>query len=232
MNFKKIFLLLCMTVLIGGAFFITFYRNGMILDSMNIHLEFPLTKAVVVPDDTVMVDRNNNGIPDPIDIVNAARKEVEQRTKYESNYYGGGYPPDDEGVCTDVVWRGLFGAEINLKDVMDEDIKENTKLYPRVGGKPDPNIDFRRVPNQYVFFERYTEVLTTELIPGDIENLREWQPGDIVLFLDGFHHVAIVSDRRAKDGTPYIIHNNPPFAAEIKLKSIKTPIAGHYRWNY
>lgn len=219
-------------LLIGSAAFVLLYRNGIILDSLRIQVDNPFAKTVQVPDDSSEIDRNNNGIADPIDIVNAARKEVEQRTKYESNYYAGGYPPDDEGVCTDVIWRGLFGAGIDLKLLMDNDIEKFTKLYPRVNGKPEPNIDFRRVPNQFVFFERYTETLTTELIPKNIENLRQWQPGDFVVFLEGFHHVAIISDKRAKDGTPYIIHNNPPFAAEIKLKSIKTPIAGHFRWKY
>jgi uncharacterized protein len=232
MKLKKIFLLVLITVIFAGSVFVIFFKDGIILDSLNIHIESPFTQSVIVPNDFVNNDRNNNGIPDPFDIVTTARKEVIQRTKYESNYYANGYPPDDEGVCTDVIWRGLFGADINLKELMDIDIRENTNLYPRVQGKPDPNIDFRRVPNQYVFFERFSQVLTTEVIAGDIENLRQWQPGDIVLFLDGFHHVAIISDRRAKDGTPYIIHNNPPFATEIKLKSINTPIAGHYRWNY
>lgn len=232
MNGKKIFGLIFILIIVGIISFVMLFRGGIILDSLNIHLDSPFTKKVDVPDDSSQVDRNNNGIADPIDIVNEARKEVRQRTKYESNYYAGGYPPDDEGVCTDVIWRGLLGAEIVLKDLMDDDIEQFTDLYPRVDGTPEPNIDFRRVPNQYVFFERHTQSLTTEFIPGDIENLRQWQPGDIVLFLEGFHHVAIVSDKRAKDGTPYIIHNNPPFAAEIKLKSIKTPIAGHYRWNY
>ncbi|WP_342028073.1 DUF1287 domain-containing protein [Mesobacillus persicus] len=136
------------------------------------------------------------------------------------------------GVCTDVIWRGLAGAGINLKDLMDLDIKEHTSLYPRVAGKPDPHIDFRRVPNQYVFFQRFTESLTTELIPNDPKNLAEWQPGDIVIYLEGTDHAGIISDRRTKDGIPYLIHNTPPFASEIKLTSYKQPIAGHYRWKY
>lgn len=212
--------------------FVYFFKGGIILDSLGVHMERLFVHTVNVPEEYSMVDRNGNGIADPLDIVYTARKEVEQRTHYKSAYYAGGYPPNDEGVCTDVIWRGLLGADIILKDLMDEDISQHTELYPRVNGKPDPNIDFRRVPNQYVFFERHAESLTTELIPGDIGNLKEWQPGDIVLFLEGYHHVGIVSDKRAKDGTPYIIHNNRPFAAEVKLSSFATPIAGHYRWNY
>lgn len=116
---------------------------------------------------------------------------------------------------------------------MDADIVEHTHLYPRVDGKPDPNIDFRRVPNQFVYFERYAESLTTELITGDNENLQQWQAGDIVVFMErNFHHVGIISDKKAKDGTPYFIHNIRPFAAEVKLSSFNTPIAGHYRWKY
>lgn len=103
----------------------------------------------------------------------AARKEVENRTTYRSAYYGGGYPPEDEGVCTDVIWRGLMGAGIVLKDLMDADIAANVAAYPRTEGNPDPNIDFRRVPNQFAFLERHAESLTTELVPGDLENLAE-----------------------------------------------------------
>ncbi|WP_442599861.1 DUF1287 domain-containing protein [Neobacillus sp. D3-1R] len=211
---------------------IIFFRDGLILNIIGLEFENPFVKKVIVPLTYSDIDRNRNGIADPIDIVQTARKEVKQRTKYESNYYQGGYPPEDEGVCTDVIWRGLMGADINLKEIMDLDIKDHIDLYPRVNGNPDPNIDFRRVPNQFVYFERFAESLTTELIPGDIENLTEWQPGDIVVFLDGYHHVGIVSDKRAKDGTPYLINNNPPYAAEVKLSSFKTPIAGHYRWKY
>ncbi|SDZ25151.1 hypothetical protein SAMN05421736_108108 [Evansella caseinilytica] len=227
---KKMILRILPVMIVSLAAFIYFFRSGLILDFFNIPNDNPFVSQMNVPEEYTHADNNNNGIPDPLDIVNAARKEVEQRTTYKSNYYEGGYPPDEEGVCTDVVWRGLMGIDISLKELMDEDIRENTELYPRVEGSPDPNIDFRRVPNQYVFFERFAESLTTELIPWDEDNLKEWQPGDIVVFLDGFHHVGIVSDKRAKDGTPYLIHNAPPFAAEVKLKSFATPIAGHYRF--
>lgn len=36
---------------------------------------------------------------------------------------------------------------------MDEDIAMNLKDYPRIN-EADPNIDFRRVKNQYQFFLR------------------------------------------------------------------------------
>nr|WP_239582738.1 DUF1287 domain-containing protein [Bacillus tianshenii] len=219
--------------LIGILSFLFFFRDGLILDHIGIHVGNPFSRTVEVPSDFSKKDNNGNDTPDPLDIVQTARGEVERRTSYKSTYYDGGYPPEEEGVCTDVIWRGFHGADINLKDLMDKDIAQNVKLYPRVEGNPDPNIDFRRVPNQDVFFKRFAESLTTELIPHDVENLKSWQPGDIVVFLGGeYDHVGIVSDRRAKDGTPYIIHNTYPFAAEVKLSSYQSPITGHYRWKY
>jgi uncharacterized protein YijF (DUF1287 family) len=210
--------------------FAVFFKKGLILDHLGIHLDNPFVSEVKIPDEYATTDHNHNGIADPIDIVNAARKEVRQRTAYRSVYYDGGFPPEGEGVCTDVVWRGFSGADISLKTLIDADIADNTELYPRVKGKPDPNIDFRRVPNLNVFFQRYAKELTTKIESGNIENLRQWQAGDIVVWLDGFQHVGIISDRRTKEGIPYLIHNTYPFAAEVKLSSISTPIAGHYRW--
>lgn len=230
---KKKFFSIVAVVAIGLTAFLFLFRDGIILDHIGFHVEFPFGNEVEVPTEFTEADANGNDTPDPLDVVRTARGEVDRRTSYKSVYYDGGYPPEEEGVCTDVIRRGLMGASINLKDLMDKDIAKNTDLYPRVGGNPDPNIDFRRVPNQDVFFQRFAESLTTELIRNDVENLKQWQPGDIVVFLGGdFDHVGIVSDRRAKDGTPYLIHNTYPFAAEVKLSSFKSPITGHYRWKY
>lgn len=197
----------------------------------NIIDKLPINK-VNVPDESSKVDRNGNGIADPIDIVNAARKESDQKTKYKDAYYIGGYPPEGEGVCTDVIWRGFKGINISIKDLIDKDIKENMVDYKAVSGKPDPNIDFRRVLNQDVFFKKNCTLLTTELKVDDINNLKEWQPGDIVVFVEGYEHIVIISDKRDDDGIPYVIHNSHPFASEAKLSWFNNPIHGHYRWKY
>ena len=232
MKLKKIMLIAGVGLAVTAPLFTMLYRDGLILDMAGIHLDNPLAEKVTVEEKYARVDQNQNTVADPLDIVNAAREEVENRTRYKSAYYEGGYPPDSEGVCTDVIWRGLAGAGIHLKELMDQDIQEHSSLYPRVGENPDPHIDFRRVPNQHVFFERFAESLTTKLIPNDPENLAEWQPGDIVIYLEGTDHAGIISDKRAKDGIPYLIHNTPPFASEIKLTSYQQPIVGHYRWKY
>lgn len=116
-------------------------------------------------------DYDNDGIDDYTDILQGAKIEAENKPTYKSEYYAGGYPPDDEGVCTDVIWRALKNAGYSLKDMIDEDIKNNVSLYPRVEGKPDPNIDFRRVPNLIVYFERNHTSLTI-----DLNKIEEWQP--------------------------------------------------------
>lgn len=174
------------------------------------------------------IDYDNDGIDDYSDILEGAKIEADRRPLYKSAYYEGGYPPDGEGVCTDVIWRSLLNAGYSLKDLIDEDIKNNVELYPRVNLKPDPNIDFRRVPNLKIFFERHTLVLTND--PYDID---KWMPGDIVAF--GSNHIGIISDIRNKDGIPYLIHNSGQFNREedslIEWYE-KRGITGHYRWLY
>nr|WP_243240370.1 DUF1287 domain-containing protein [Clostridium cibarium] len=185
-----------------------------------------------IPDESSKVDKNENGIADPIDIVNSARKEVEQKTTYKDAYYVGGYPPDGEGVCTDVIWRGFKGMNVMIKDLVDKDIRKNMSEYKAVNGKPDSNIDFRRVLNLDTFFKKNGIQLTTEFKEDDINNLKEWQPGDIIVFTEGYQHIGIISDKRDNDGIPYVIHNWHPCAAEAKLSWFQTPIHGHYRWKY
>ncbi|HHW43791.1 DUF1287 domain-containing protein [Desulfofundulus thermobenzoicus] len=176
-------------------------------------------------------DRDKDGVPDLDDIVAGARKEVQANVSYRSAYYQGGYPPEDEGVCTDLIWRALKNAGYDLKAMMDEDIKKHVRDYPRVNGRPDPNIDFRRVQNQVVFFQKYAENLTTQIKPGDPENLRQWQGGDIVAFGWPFEHIGIVSDRRRPDGVPLLIHNAGPYPREEdRLLTWPSKITHHFRY--
>ena len=177
--------------------------------------------------DTIIssTDYDNDGIDDYSDILQGAKIEAEKKTKYKSAYYAGGYPPDTEGVCTDMVWRALKNAGYLLKDMVDEDIKNNVDEYPRVNGKPDPNIDFRRVPNLKVYFERNQISLTT-----DLSKIEEWQQGDIVVL--GNSHIGIISDKRNKKGIPYLLHNAGQLLREedvLEIYNKYNPITGHYR---
>ncbi|MEG1351086.1 MAG: DUF1287 domain-containing protein [Bacilli bacterium] len=174
------------------------------------------------------LDYNNNKRDDFTDILEGAKKEAKRHPKYKSKYYSGGYPPKTEGVCTDVIWRALKNAGYNLKDLIDEDIKNNINDYPRVANKQDKNIDFRRVLNLKVYFDKYLEKHS-----NNPYNFSDFQAGDIVIFKT--KHIGIISDKRNKKGISYIIHNAGQFNFEedTLLKwDEKYPISGHYRWNF
>jgi uncharacterized protein YijF (DUF1287 family) len=114
--------------------------------------------------------------------------------------------------------------------MVDEDMRENPGNYKAIQSRPDSNIDFRRVSVLYVYFKNHSAGITTKLKPNDFENLRQWQPGDILTF-DHTEHIAIVSDKRRSDGIPYIIHSTPPYAREGDEIMYWMPrITGHFRF--
>ena len=55
-------------------------------------------------------DKDGDGLNDTDDILEGARKDAENKPIYTDGYHNGGYPPDDEGVCTDVIWRAFKNA--------------------------------------------------------------------------------------------------------------------------
>ncbi|HEY9061381.1 MAG TPA: DUF1287 domain-containing protein [Pseudobacteroides sp.] len=190
----------------------------------------PSPTPLNIPKINCTSDKDNDGINDLDDIVEGARKDAQNMPVYKSEYYRGGYPPDSEGVCTDVIWRAFKNAGYNLKVMVDKDIKNNKRQYPAVEKKPDPNIDFRRVRNLRVFFNKYADKLSLEIRPNDIKNLQEWQGGDIITFSSP-EHIAIVSDKRRADGIPYLIHNAGPYTMEVdNLMNWISTISGHFRF--
>lgn len=165
-------------------------------------------------------DYNHNLIDDYTDIMRGARKYIKMNPEYKDAYYQGGYPPEGEGVCTDVIWNAFQNAGYDLKAMVDEDVKANQSAY--LGKKKqDTNIDFRRVGILNTFFKRNVLSLTT-----DIEQIGEWLAGDIVVY-DG--HIAIVSIRRNKEGKPYVIHHASYGCYEEDRLDYKR-IVGHYRF--
>ena len=168
-------------------------------------------------------DKDGDGIDDQSDILESALEYVQTKPKYESRYYIGGSPDDGYGVCTDVVAMGLKGAGYDLQKLVAEDIREHKDDYDiKVA---DSNIDYRRVRNLQVYFKNNTKSLST-----DISKIEEWQGGDIVIFKK---HIGIVSDRRDKNGVPYIIHHGSKIQRAYEqnyLKGKADEIVGHYRW--
>lgn len=166
-------------------------------------------------------DRDDDGVDDQSDILNGALAYVDTHPKYKSRYYQTGYPDDDYGVCTDVVAFALKNAGYDLQALVDADIRKHPQWYDIQ--QPDANIDFRRVRNLKVFFAHHAVVLTT-----DVSQIEEWQGGDIVIFKK---HIGIVSDRRNRDGVPYVIHHNSPWQSvyEQDILEKRSDIVGHYR---
>ena len=159
-------------------------------------------------------------------LILGARKDALAMPVYVNAYYAGGYPPENEGTCTDLVWRAFMEADIVLKDLVDEDIKMNRERYKHIAYR-DPNIDFRRVQNLAIFFENNAEILTT-----DVYDTQAWQAGDIVVF-GNYEHIGIVSDIRNANDIPYLIHNNDqPVREEDRLEygSYTMGIKAHYRY--
>ena len=167
------------------------------------------------------IDFDNDGIDDQTDVLDGVKNYVARNPKYKSKYYETGYPNDEYGVCTDVVAFGLNNAGYDLMTLVNEDIKNNIDSYNIE--VIDKNIDFRRVKNLKVYFERNTISLTT-----DVSKIEEWQGGDIVIFQN---HIGVISDIRNKNGVPFVIHHANPFQKyyEEDILETRNDIVGHYR---
>ena len=166
-------------------------------------------------------DKDNDGIDDQTDILNNVMDYIKTNPKYKSKYYATGYPNDEYGVCTDVVAFGLKGAGYDLMNLVNEHIKINRNLYDI--DVIDKNIDFRRVQNLKVYLGNNAIALT-----NDINKIKEWQGGDIVIFKN---HISIVSDKRNKKGISFIIHHANPYQRyyEEDILEYHNDIIGHYR---
>ena len=167
------------------------------------------------------VDKDGDGLDDQEDILQGALEYIAGKPKYKSRYYQTGYPDDEYGVCTDVVANALKSAGYDLMELVQEDIAEDPADYHL--DESDANIDFRRVKNLRVYFAHTALSLTM-----DVTKIEEWQGGDIVIFQN---HIGVVSDRRNKNGIPYVIHHNDPmqFRYEEDILEKRNDIVGHYR---
>ena len=167
------------------------------------------------------VDKDNDGIDDQTDILNNVREYINSKPKYKSKYYATGYSSDEYGVCSDVVANGLKNAGYDLMELVNHHIINNRDMYNIE--KIDKNIDFRRVRNLIIYFDDTATKLTT-----DIYDIDEWQGGDIIIFEK---HIGIVSDKRNRDGIPFLIHHANPYQIHYEEDVLegRDDIVGHYR---
>jgi uncharacterized protein YijF (DUF1287 family) len=180
-------------------------------------------------------DRDDDGIPDVLDVLLGAKKTVLNADAYTGGYLRIPYPMGDVprtlGVCTDVIVRALRNAGVDLQRDLQEDLRRARRSYPMVRGGGDPNIDHRRVKTLLPLFlrkwQRHTPALDDAADP--------LRPGDIV-FMDTFpgrsgpDHIGLVSDRLGPSGLPLIINNwtDGTVTAEMELLTF-VPVTHRFR---
>jgi uncharacterized protein YijF (DUF1287 family) len=167
-------------------------------------------------------------------LVAAAVERTHHVVRYEPAYvripYPGGDVPADTGVCTDEIIRSYRSVGVDLQKEVHEDMATNFDLYPRrwrwLSGRPDTNIDHRRVPNLMVFFSRKGESLSLS------SRAEDYTPGDIVTWDlgGGVPHVGVVVDKKSsQEGGNMIVHNigQGPRMEDVLFR---WKITGHYRY--
>lgn len=170
-------------------------------------------------------------VPAAPPLVVAARRQIGVTLLYDPAYveipYPGGDVPAERGVCTDVVVRALRSGGVDLQQAIHEDMRAHFAEYPQQWGlqRPNRSIDHRRVPNQMRWFERegWSQPITV--------NAADYAAGDIAAWKlsgSGLLHIGIVSDRKARDGTPLVIHNIGNGTQEDDIL-FRHAIIGHYR---
>ena len=61
-------------------------------------------------------------------------------------------------------------------------------------------------------------------------DIRWRQPGDIVVFGDRVH-IGLCSDRRNRQGIPFLIHHGNPIDEAVERNDIpRMTVTGHFRW--
>jgi len=105
-------------------------------------------------------------------------------------------------------------------ELLNEDVKNNSSQYDI--DERDKNIDYRRVSNLNVYMKRHFISLT-----DDLSKIDEWQGGDIVVFEK---HIGVISDKRNKNGVPYLIHHTAvQLDYEENILEKRDDIIAHYR---
>jgi hypothetical protein len=220
MSKKKTILIIILGLVMVSGFILYHFRFYFIgTSSREIHAKD--NSDFHIADLVSSIDMDQDGIDDQTDILQGARKYISTNPVYKSKYYNTGYSNDKYGVCTDVVANAMLNAGYDLQQLVNADIISHPDDYGI--DEPDMNIDFRRVKNLKVYFKHTAIPLTT-----DINEIEEWQGGDIVIFEN---HIGIVSDKRNDSGIPYVIHHNSPFQAsyEEDILEKRDDIVAHYR---
>ncbi|MEP6756471.1 MAG: DUF1287 domain-containing protein [Chthonomonadales bacterium] len=159
-------------------------------------------------------------------LVTSMEQQKSANIRYKDEYYVGGEPPANIGVCTDVVVRAFRAAGVDLQKRLARDIAAHSGAYHV--GRADRNIDHRRCTNLIVFFKRNAEELSNSAPTED------WLPGDIVFYDTGargkIDHVALVGPNIGANSHPTIVQAWPGMMVQEIDGLFGHKIVGHYRW--
>lgn len=171
----------------------------------------------------------------PEALVDAAMARTGHAVTYDGAYRKIAYPMGDVpahiGVCTDVIIRSYRALGVDLQARVHEDMAADFSAYPAHWGlaRPDPNIDYRRVPNLQIFSARHGESLPVS------DTASDYRPGDLVTWnlrgmLGGrLPHIGIVTDQVSPHGDPLIVHNIGA-GPTLEDRLFAYPVTGHYRY--
>ena len=188
--------------------------------------------AVLLPDCTAAPAPRLPSTPRAARLLAAARNQIGVTKGWDGGYTALPFPngdvPRSKGACTDVIVRAYRDAfRLDLQALVNDDMRAAFAAYPHNWGlgRPDPNIDHRRVPNLSTWLRRKRASLP---IPRDAAG---WQPGDIFTSLveNRSTHIGLVSDRAGPAG-PLIIHNIGRGTRE-EDGLLTWPITGRFRWS-
>ena len=168
----------------------------------------------------------------PAALIGAAIERTNHTVTYNGSYrsidFPGGDVPDNIGVCTDLIIRAYRGIGVDLQELIHLDMKSSFSEYPRDWGlgRPDPNIDHRRVPNLQTFLSRHGQELPVT------DNGQDYEPGDLVTWMlpGNLPHIGIVVDRTTLDGGRHLVVHNIGSGPRIEDILFVYKITGHYRY--
>lgn len=169
-------------------------------------------------------------------LLSDVRSQIGVTTGYDARYQQLAYPDGDipisNGVCTDVVIRGLRHQNIDLQQLVHEDMRANFSEYPKLWQlkRADKNIDHRRVPNLQRYFKRRGWALKLDA-KTPATAVGNFMPGDLVTWMlpGNLPHIGIISDKKGSTGSNYWVLHNVGQGTQEQDVLTEWPLTGHFR---
>jgi uncharacterized protein YijF (DUF1287 family) len=150
-----------------------------------------------------------------------------------------GYPTENIWASTDVIAMVLKDLGYDLMELINKDMIDHSEDYPLdIKNRKDPikYIDFRDTFFQEQFFRRNALELDKQFIPGNNDNIIQWQPGDIVFFQfdpnDPYQdYGGFISSHTNDQGVPLVIMLSKELVKISEIdKLMEYTVVGHFRY--